>query len=333
MAKKKTASGDVVMGIDLGGTKILAAAVDDQGRILGQAKRKTKPETGVEGVVARIMETLDEAVTNAKLTRKDIGAMGVGAPGPVDTQTGVIATAPNLPGWSNVPLGELLQTQTGMPAAIANDVNAGALGEFTYGAGRGTSDMVSVFVGTGIGGGIILNGQLHAGARGAAGEIGHMIVLADGPYCGCGNRGCIEALASRTAIVESLQRAVAAGRQSSLAAVLSGGGQRLSSGGLAEAWRAGDPLTVEVLGRVQYYLGLHIASIVNFLDPEAIVFGGGVIEALGEAFVAPIRPIAYQYFLQRRDADRVRIVVSQLGDNAGILGAAVLARQRMREAA
>lgn len=333
MAKKKTASGDVVMGIDLGGTKILAAAVDDQGRILGQAKRKTKPETGVEGVVARIMETLDEAVTNAKLTRKDIGAMGVGAPGPVDTQTGVIATAPNLPGWSNVPLGELLQTQTGMPAAIANDVNVGALGEFTYGAGRGTSDMVSVFVGTGIGGGIILNGQLHAGARGAAGEIGHMIVLADGPYCGCGNRGCIEALASRTAIVESLQRAVAAGRQSSLAAVLSGGGQRLSSGGLAEAWRAGDPLTVEVLGRVQYYLGLHIASIVNFLDPEAIVFGGGVIEALGEAFVAPIRPIAYQYFLQRRDADRVRIVVSQLGDNAGILGAAVLARQRMREAA
>ncbi len=333
MAKKKTASGDVVMGIDLGGTKILAAAVDDQGRILGQAKRKTKPETGVEGVVARIMETLDEAVTNAKLTRKDIGAMGVGAPGPVDTQTGVIATAPNLPGWSNVPLGELLQTQTGMPAAIANDVNAGALGEFTYGAGRGTSDMVSVFVGTGIGGGIILNGQLHAGARGAAGEIGHMIVLADGPYCGCGNRGCIEALASRTAIVESLQRAVAAGRESSLAAVLSGGGQRLSSGGLAEAWRAGDPLTVEVLGRVQYYLGLHIASIVNFLDPEAIVFGGGVIEALGEAFVAPIRPIAYQYFLQRRDADRVRIVVSQLGDNAGILGAAVLARQRMREAA
>lgn len=333
MAKKKTASGDVVMGIDLGGTKILAAAVDDQGRILGQAKRKTKPETGVEGVVARIMETLDEAVTNAKLTRKDIGAMGVGAPGPVDTQTGVIATAPNLPGWSNVPLGELLQTQTGMPAAIANDVNAGALGEFTYGAGRGTSDMVSVFVGTGIGGGIILNGQLHAGARGAAGEIGHMIVLADGPYCGCGNRGCIEALASRTAIVESLQRAVAAGRQSSLAAVLSGGGQRLSSGGLAEAWRAGDPLTVEVLGRVQYYLGLHIASIVNFLDPEAIVFGGGVIEALGEAFVAPIRPIAYQYFLQRRDADRVRIVVSQLGDNAGILGAAVLARQRIREAA
>ncbi len=333
MAKKKTASGDVVMGIDLGGTKILAAAVDDQGRILGQAKRKTKPETGVEGVVARIMETLDEAVTNAKLTRKDIGAMGVGAPGPVDTQTGVIATAPNLPGWSNVPLGELLQTQTGMPAAIANDVNAGALGEFTYGAGRGTSDMVSVFVGTGIGGGIILNGQLHAGARGAAGEIGHMIVLADGPYCGCGNRGCIEALASRTAIVESLQRAVAAGRESSLAAVLSGGGQRLSSGGLAEAWRAGDPLTVEVLGRVQYYLGLHIASIVNFLDPEAIVFGGGVIEALGEAFVAPIRPIAYQYFLQRRDADRVRIVVSQLGDNAGILGAAVLARPRMREAA
>lgn len=331
MAKKKSTSGDVVVGIDLGGTKILAAAVDGAGRILGQAKRKTKAETGVEGVVARIVETLDEAVASAKLTRKDIYAIGIGAPGPVDTQTGVIATAPNLPGWSNVPLGELMQAQTGIPTAIGNDVNVGALGEFTYGAGRGTSDMVSLFVGTGIGGGIILNGQLRAGARGAAGEIGHMIVLADGPYCGCGNRGCIEALASRTAIVESLQRAVAAGRQSSLASLLGDGGQRLSSGGLAEAWRAGDPLTVEVLGRVQYHLGLHIASVVNLLDPEAIVLGGGVIEALGEAFVAPIRPIAYQYFLQRRDADRVRILVSQLGDNAGILGAAVLARPRISE--
>jgi glucokinase len=333
MAKKKSAAGDVVVGIDLGGTKILAAVVDGEGRILGQAKRKTKAETGVEGVVTRIVETLDEAVMSAKLTRKDIRAIGIGAPGPVDNQTGVIATAPNLPGWSNVPLGELMQAQAGIPAAVDNDVNVGALGEFTYGAGRGTSDMVSLFVGTGIGGGIILNGQLRTGARGAAGEIGHMIVLADGPYCGCGNRGCIEALASRTAIVESLQRAVAAGRQSSLASLLAEGGQRLSSGGLSEAWRAGDPLTVEVLGRVQHYLGLHVASIVNLLDPEIIVFGGGVIEALGEAFVAPIRPIAYQHFLQRRDADRVRIVVSQLGDNAGILGAAVLARQRVAETA
>ena len=327
MAKKKSNTGDKVVGIDLGGTKILAAVVDAEGRILGQAKRKTKAEVGVEGVVARIVETLDDAVASAKLTRQDIRAIGVGAPGPVDTKTGVIATAPNLPGWSDVPLGELLQAQTGITVAVGNDVNVGALGEFAYGAGRGTSDMISIFVGTGIGGGIILDGRLHAGVRGAAGEIGHMIVLADGPYCGCGNRGCIEALASRTAIVESLQRAVAAGRQSSLASLLSDGGSRLSSGGLAEAWRAGDTLTVEVLGRVQHYLGLHVASLVNFLDPEVIVFGGGVIEALGEAFVAPIRPIAYQHFLQRRDAERVQILVSQLGDHAGILGAAVLARQ------
>lgn len=333
MAKKKSLPGDVVVGIDLGGTKILAAVIDDQGRILGQAKRKTKAEAGVEGVVARIVETVDEAVANAKLTRKDVRAIGIGAPGPVNTETGTVATAPNLPGWSNVPLGELIQAQTGMPTAIGNDVNVAALGEFTYGAGRGTSDMISLFVGTGIGGGIILNGQLRVGARGAAGEVGHMVVLADGPYCGCGNRGCIEALASRTAIVESLQRAVAAGRQSSLAELLNQGGSRLSSNALAEAWRAGDALTVEVLGRAQYYLGLHIANIVNLLDPEAIVLGGGVIEALGEAFVAPIRPIAYQHFLQRYDADRVAIIVSQLGDNAGILGAAVLARQRLRAVA
>lgn len=327
MAKESEKTNDLVVGVDLGGTKILAAVVTADGKILGQAKRKTKPETGIESVIERIVKTVDDALGSAKVARTDVRAVGIGAPGPIDPDTGTVLMAPNLNGWENVPLAKTLSEQLGVPVFLDNDVNVGTLGEFVYGAGRGAKDVIGVFVGTGIGGGLIIGGQLRSGARHAAGEIGHMIVLAEGPYCGCGNRGCIEALASRTAIVNSLRMAMQSGRKTTLTEALAGGGvERLSSGVLAQAWKSNDTLTVEVLTRVQYYLGLHLASLVNFLDPELIVLGGGVIEALGEDFLQPIRRAAYQHFTQRRDASQVKIVLSQLGDNAGILGAAVAAR-------
>jgi glucokinase len=326
MAKESEKTNDLVVGVDLGGTKILAAVVAADGKILGQAKRKTKPETGTESVIERIVKTVDDALVSAKVARADVRAVGIGAPGPIDPDTGTVLMAPNLNGWENVPLAKTLSEQLGAPVFLDNDVNVGTLGEFVYGAGRGAKDVIGVFVGTGIGGGLIIGGQLRSGARHAAGEIGHMIVLAEGPYCGCGNRGCIEALASRTAIVSSLRMAVQSGRKTTLTEALAGGVERLSSGVLAQAWKSNDTLTVEVLTRVQYYLGLHLASLVNFLDPELIVLGGGVIEALGEDFLQPIRRVAYQHFTQRRDASQVKIVLSQLGDNAGILGAAVAAR-------
>ncbi len=327
MAKESEKTNDLVVGVDLGGTKILAAVVTADGKIMGQAKRKTKPETGTESVIERIVKTVDDALASAKTLRSEVRAVGIGAPGPIDPDTGTVLMAPNLNGWENVPLAKTLSEQLGVPVFLDNDVNVGTLGEFVYGAGRGAKDVIGVFVGTGIGGGLIIGGQLRSGARHAAGEIGHMIVLAEGPYCGCGNRGCIEALASRTAIVNSLRMAMQSGRKTTLTEALAGGGvERLSSGVLAQAWKSNDTLTVEVLTRVQYYLGLHLASLVNFLDPELIVLGGGVIEALGEDFLQPIRRAAYQHFTQRRDASQVKIVLSQLGDNAGILGAAVAAR-------
>ncbi len=330
-SSKANGSNDLVVGVDLGGTKILAAVVDGEGKVVAEAKRKTKPETGIESVIGRIVKTVDDAVVAAKLTRAEIRAVGIGAPGPVDRDQGVVLMAPNLNGWENVPLATALKNQLDVPIFLDNDVNVGTLGEYVYGAGRGTSDVIGVFVGTGIGGGLILGGQLRSGARHAAGEVGHMIVLADGPYCGCGNRGCIEALASRTAIVQSLRIAVQSGRKSVLADAVEGGGvERLSSGLLAQAWKASDTLTVEVLSRVQFYLGLHVASLVNCLDPELVILGGGVIEALGDDFLPPIRRVAYQHFTQRRDASQVKIVVSQLGDHAGILGAAVLARNHLQ---
>ncbi|PKO22488.1 MAG: ROK family protein [Chloroflexi bacterium HGW-Chloroflexi-1] len=326
----KGISGKPVVGVDLGGTKILAGVVAADGQILGMAKRATKPEGGPEVVVARIVKTVRKAVEAAKLDMSDIAAVASGAPGPLDPDQGIIWNAPNLAGWENFPLADRLSERLEMPVCIENDVNLGTLGEYALGAGRGARDVVGIFVGTGIGGGLILDGVLRQGFRKAAAEIGHMIVLADGPACGCGNRGCVEAVASRTAIERDILAGIDAGRESLIPAIMQRDSRdRLTSGALAEAFRGNDPLVTEVIGKAQFYLGLLVASVVNFVDPEVVIFGGGVTEALGEDFLAPIRRVAYQCFINKRGAEQVKIVLAQLGDNAVLLGAAVLARRRL----
>ncbi len=317
-----------VLGVDLGGTKILAAAVDPTGRVIARIKRKTRAERGPEAVITRLIETCRRVIRKAGLTWDEIGGVGLGAPGPLDPTHGIIYNTPNMPGWNQVPLGPRLAEALGVPVYLENDVNLGTLGEHALGAGRGTQDMVGIFVGTGVGGGVILDGKLRSGVRSAAGEIGHMVVLAEGPVCGCGKRGCLESVASRTAIVRDIRSGIAAGRESIIPQMTGGDPERLTSGVLARAWRQRDPLVREVMGRAQFYLGVGVASIVNLLDPEMIVFGGGVVEALGDEFLAQIRIVARQYFIQQRDADRVRIVTASLGDQAGVLGAAVLVWQR-----
>lgn len=319
-------SGQFVVGMDLGGTKILAAVVDHEGHILAEAKSATKAEKGPDYVIKRMAQTARNAAQKAGIDWSAIGGVGIGAPGPIDPEKGMVYTPPNLPGWDEIALGPRLSETLDVPVCLENDVNLGTLGEYALGAGQGTRDMVGIFVGTGVGGGLILDGQLRSGFRHAAGELGHMIVLADGPVCGCGNRGCLESVASRTAIERDIQLGIAAGRKSMIPKLVREKG-RLTSGVLARALRKGDPLTVEVMGRAQWYLGLLTASIVNLIDPEMIVFGGGVVEALGKKFVAPIRVTARQYYIQQAGAERVRIVAAKLGDHAGVLGAAVLARR------
>jgi glucokinase len=329
MVPKKKRTGDTgryVIGMDLGGTKILGAVVDPKGRIAAEAKTKTKPEGGPVAVIERIARTARQAARRAKLSWADIAGIGIGAPGPMDPAAGIVYNPPNLPGWDEIPLGPRLSDALGVPVYVENDVNLGTLGEYALGAGQGTLDMVGIFVGTGVGGGLILDGKLRSGFRHAAGEVGHMIVLADGPVCGCGKRGCLESVASRTAIGRDIHLGLAAGRESRILEWMGDGG-RLTSGVLAQAVRQGDPLVTEIMGRAQWYLGLLTASVVNLLDPEMVVFGGGVVEALGEQFLAPIRVTARQYYIQQAGADTVRIVAAKLGDHAGVLGAAVLARQ------
>jgi glucokinase len=319
-----------VIGVDMGGTKILAGVVSAEGKILGTAKRATKPGSGPEKVIERMVKTAQDAVKAAGLEMKEIAGLGAGAPGPLDPDRGVVIFTPNLPGWENVPLAKLLSEGLEIPAYIENDVNLGTLGEWALGAGRGVKDMVGIFVGTGIGGGLILDGALRQGWRKACAEVGHIILLAEGPMCGCGNRGCLEALASRTAIERDIWAGIKAGRESLIPEIMGQDSrERMTSGALAEAWEKNDPLVREVLGRTQFYLGLAVASLVNLVDPELVVLGGGVVEALGEQYLEPIRWTAYQNFINKRGAKEVKIVPAQLGDQAGLLGAATWARQRL----
>ena len=316
-----------VIGMDLGGTKILAAVVDAEGQILAEAKRATGADEGPDSVIKRMAQTARKAARQAGIERAAVSGLGVGAPGPIDPESGYVYNPPNLPGWDEVGLAPRLSEALELPVFLENDVNLGTLGEYALGAGRDTRDMVGIFVGTGVGGGLILDGRLRSGFRHAAGEVGHMVVLADGPVCGCGKRGCLESVASRTAIERDIRLGIAAGRKSLIPRLVKEKG-RLTSGVLARALRKGDPLVTEVMGRAQWYLGLLAASIVNLIDPEMIVFGGGVVEALGKDFLRPIRVTARQHYIQQAGADRVRIVAAKLGDHAGVLGAAVLARRQ-----
>ena len=316
-----------VVGVDMGGTKILSAVIDAEGNILGTAKVPTKADEAPSVVIDRIADAIQKAIGKSGVNEASIEAIGIGAPGPLDPATGVVIFAPNL-GWRDIRLKDELETRVGIPTFVDNDVNVGTLGEHVFGAGQGVQNIVGIFVGTGIGGGIILQGELFHGASKTAGEIGHIIVKADGPKCGCGTRGCLEALASRTAMAKQFQKAIKKKKQKSIVTELTNGDLRtIRSGVLAKAIRANDKLTLKIFKKVTKYLGVGIGSIVNFLNPEMIILGGGVVEALDDTFLDNIRAAAKKYALPNT-LDGVQIVRAELGDNSGILGAAALARQR-----
>ncbi|HWU37135.1 MAG TPA: ROK family protein, partial [Candidatus Acidoferrum sp.] len=286
------------------------------------------PDEAIEDLATLVKES----VADAGLTVKQIDGVGIGAPGAVDPERGMVYKAPNL-GWNNVPLGPALKRLLHVPIIVDNDVNAGTVGEHALGAGERVRDMVGIFVGTGIGAGIILGGKLYYGCRGSAGEIGHTVLEVDGPRCGCGRRGCVEALASRTAMERDVRAAIKSGRKSAVLQIMKERNRtRMTSGIIARALKNRDPVMREVMKRAQYYLGVAVANAVNMLDPARVVIGGGIAERLGEDFVAPMRPTAYAYFLNQDNAQRIKILPGSLGDNAGAMGAVVLTRQRLGKA-
>lgn len=319
-----------VIGLDLGATKILGGVVTPKGNIVGKAKLSTPVADGPQVVIDAMAEVARRAAARADMRLSDALAVGVGSPGPLQPETGLVYHAPNL-GWKDVPLGQRLSDALGLPVFVYNDVDSGTYGEFKAGAGRGVSDLVGIFPGSGIGGGIILDGKLRTGFRGAAGEVGHMIIVAGGPVCGCGKHGCAEAVASRLAIERDIRLAVENGRKSVITEMVDVDRDRITSGMLARALEQNDRLVMEIMHRAASLLGILAADVVNLIDVERVVFGGGLIEACGHWMMPYIRDSAYEHFVNKRDMHQVQLVEAELGDFAGVVGAAMLARVQMRK--
>ncbi len=317
------------VGVDMGGTSLRAVAVDGENNVLGVEKIPTPRSGGASRHIRSIARLVDRTLEEAGVSRSKVRVVSVGVPGPIDKAKGIVEEAPNL-GWKNVPLRSELRKLLRVPIFVENDVNVGLVGEHALGAGRGAKNAVGIFVGTGIGGALIFGGELFEGSRGGAGEIGHTVLEVNGPVCGCGRRGCAEALASRTAMERDVRAAIKSGRKSIVLKIMKKKNkERMTSSIIAAALKKEDPVMQEVVKRAQFYLGVLAANAVNLLDPECVVFGGGLAERMKEDFVGPIRETANEYLLRRSDPKGVKIVPGKLADNAGALGAIVLARQRL----
>lgn len=318
------------LGIDLGGTKTLASVVDiTTGEVVSSARKRTRAARGQEFVSQRTIELATAAISAAKLPDESpIVAIGVGAAGQIDRQAGVVVDAPNL-GVHDMPLGDILKQQFNVPVFVGNDVEVAAMGEYLYGAGRGYSNFVCVFVGTGIGSGIVANGRMFTGLTGTAGEIGHMVIEASGRICGCGGRGCLEAYASRTAITKAILAEIHHGRPSVLSdealGQLKQGDTIIRSGILADAIDKKDELVTEIVTEAANYLGIGLGSVMNFYNPDCIILGGGVVEAIDLLYETAVHRARTTALMA--PAKKTTILRSKLGDFSGVVGAACLGAQ------
>jgi len=318
---EKQGSGRPTIGLDVGGTKIAGGVIDAAGAIVERTQVPTAadhPET----IVADMIKVARDL--SAKIP--DVAAVGVGAAGLVDSARGVILGAPNL-AYRDVAVGETITKELGLPAIVDNDANVAALAEAIHGAGREAGDQIMVTVGTGIGGGIIIDRRIYRGHYGVGAELGHMIVDPDGPVCGCGNRGCWEAVASGNAIGKLARQRVEGGAGPDVLARAGGDIAAITGELVGEAAQDGDPFARDVLAEIGRLLGIGFASIVNIFDPEIIVVGGGAAAGNGELLLAPARESMTAHILGTAWRRPVRVVTAELGNDAGIVGAAVLARE------
>jgi glucokinase len=320
---------EFIVGVDFGGTKILSGIFDKDLTCCGRAKVSTKAERGVNAVIERIARCVREAVDECDLDLKQISGIGIGAPGAIDTDSGKVLFAPNLR-WQDVPLKKELEKQLGVPVFLENDCNVCALGVHEVVLKAKPKNLIGIFIGTGIGGGLILDGKLFHGFNRTAGEIGHMVLEIKGPKCGCGNRGCLEALASRTAIFKKIESAVKAGQKTILTEMLGPDLKDLRSGDLRKAIRKGDKFVERVIEEAAEYTGIAVGNLINIFNPEIVVLGGGVIDALEGEMMAIIIETAKDYAMPGT-AKGIEIVASKVGDDAGILGGAVLARRETKK--
>ena len=318
----------LILGIDLGGTKILTAVTDTQGRILSRDHSITPAKEGQEAVVKSILESTGRVLDQAHITAADLVAIGLGAPGLSNPETGILFTSPNLPGWKDVHLGGIIDKELGKKVFLINDANAAAIGELRFGAARGTRNFIYITVSTGIGGGIIIDGKIYTGSTGTAGELGHMVIDDKGPPCSCGNRGCWEALASGTALARGARNRIKEGAATSILRYVDGDIDKVNAEAIHKAAQAGDKVASELIARTAYYLGVGLANLINIFNPEVIVIGGG-LSNIGDILLKPaFEEAGRRAFKQAYQA--VRFARAELGRNSGVLGAAVFALEQIR---
>jgi glucokinase len=318
-----------ILGIDLGGTKILTAVANARGEMLSRDHSITPAQEGVNAVVTSILESVSRALNQAHITAANINAIGVGAPGLSNPETGVLFASPNLPGWKDVPLRDMIEKNLGKKAFLINDANAAAIGELYFGAGRGARNFIYITVSTGIGGGIIIDRKIYTGSTGTAGELGHMAIEAGGPPCNCGNIGCWETLASGTALSREAKSRVEEGAATTILKYSDGNIEKINAEVIHEAALAGDELANILIARNAYYLGVGLANLINIFNPELIVIGGG-LSNIGDMLLLP----AYEEARRRafkQSQQTVRFAKAELGRNSGVIGAAAFAWERMKK--
>lgn len=304
---------DNVVAVDLGGTHIRSALINEKGEILARSERETLAQEGPEPVIGRIEACIRDVARGTE-------AISIAAPGPLDPWKGIIHQAPNLPGWRDVPLVDILHHTFKVPIYLNNDANLAALGEHRFGAGQGVNDLIYLAISTGIGGGIITQGMLLMGAKGLAGEVGHMILEPEGPPCGCGGRGHLESLASGPAIARRAMEEIEKGTKTSITRLVEGKLGKVTAKVVAQAAQEGDPLAKSIFKEAGFYIGLGIANLLHILNPQLVILGGGVSKA-GDLLFDPVRATVTARTMSSYQ-EGLKIVPAALGGDVGLLGAA-----------
>lgn len=310
------------IGIDVGGTNVKIALVDGEGKIIYSNSVPTYAQMGYEYTVNNIKQAIRDLMKETNTDAKEIEGIGFDFPGQVDYKTGVVKLAPNIPGWINVPIAQMIEEEFDIPTRIDNDVRCAALGELKFGAGKGCENFVCITVGTGIGSGLVINGQLVRGAANAAGEIGHIkLQMNGGPICGCGDTGCLEAFASGPSIVAMAQEYLKGGKSTKFREMAGADGE-ITPYIVAKAAEAGDPVAKRIFEIIGTYIGMGLVSVINLLNPEKVIIGGGVAAA-GDLLLDPIRKTIKERAMVVA-GNSVEIVPAELGNSAGVIGASML---------
>ena len=312
-------SKNLILGVDLGGTKIATALATAQGKILARGYNLIPTQTAPDTVISTIFATIDKTLSSSEIALSRVLGIGIAAAGIIDSDYGKVIFSPNLPGWREVPLREAVEQRFGTPAYLGNDANLAALGEWYFGVQKKVANLIYITVSTGIGGGIISNGRLYTGCRGTAGEIGHMTIDINGPRCNCGNIGCWEALASGTALAREAVKQITQGANTSIVELVNGDVSKIDAKVVFEAAKQGDELAKELISQLAYYFGVGLANLVNIFNPELILIGGGVAK-MGDLLLQPaIKVVKKRAFAT--SAATVKIKPALLGDDSGVLGA------------